>query len=69
MERTGKPRFSSVAATFETASTYVFAGRLIRKAEVRGSAPSAPPFGFNDLQRRHWVTIFALATTWPLFSR
>jgi hypothetical protein len=24
-----------VAATFETASTYVFAGRLIRNAEVR----------------------------------
>ncbi len=35
--------FSSVAATFETASTYVFAERLIRNAEVRGSIPSAPP--------------------------
>ena len=31
--------FSSVAATFETASTYVFAERLIRNAEVEGSNP------------------------------
>jgi hypothetical protein len=31
--------FSSVAATVEKASTYVFAGRLIRNAEVRGSTP------------------------------
>jgi len=35
--------FSSVAATVEKASTYVFAERLIRNAEVRGSTPSAPP--------------------------
>ena len=27
----------------EKAITYVFAGRLIRNAEVRGSTPSAPP--------------------------
>jgi hypothetical protein len=32
-------QFSSVAATLEKASTYVFAGRLIRNAEVRGSTP------------------------------
>ena len=31
--------FSSVAATFEKANTYVFAGSLIRNAEVRGSIP------------------------------
>jgi uncharacterized membrane protein len=31
--------FSSVAATFEKAITYVFAGSLIRNAEVRGSIP------------------------------
>ena len=31
--------FSSVAATVEKASTYVFAERLIRNAEVRGSTP------------------------------
>jgi hypothetical protein len=41
MVRNGKKSenldFPSVAATFETASTYVFAGRLIRNAEVRGS--------------------------------
>jgi hypothetical protein len=33
------PGFSSVAATFEKAITYVSAGRLIRNAEVRGSTP------------------------------
>ena len=43
MVRNGKEcnndRFSSVAATFEKAITYVFAGSLIRNAEVRGSIP------------------------------
>jgi len=37
------PRFSSLAATFEKANTYVYAGRLIRNWAVRGSTPSAPP--------------------------
>lgn len=54
MVRNGKecknPRFSSVAATLEKASTYVFAGCLIRTAEARGSIPSAPPLVFNGLQ-------------------
>jgi hypothetical protein len=31
--------FSLVAATFEKAITYIFAGKLIRNAEVRGSIP------------------------------
>jgi len=31
--------FSSVAATFEKAITYVFAGSPFRNAEVRGSIP------------------------------
>jgi hypothetical protein len=39
--------FSSLAATFETASTYVFAERLMRSG-VR--PPSAPPFSFKHLQ-------------------
>ena len=43
MLRNGKERenldFSSVAATLEKAITYVFAERLIRNAEVRGSIP------------------------------
>ncbi len=43
MARNGKEQenldFSSVAATLEKAITYVFAGRLIRNAEVRGSIP------------------------------
>ena len=43
MVRNGKecknPLFSSVAATVEKASTYVFAERLIRNAEVEGSNP------------------------------
>jgi hypothetical protein len=41
MVRNGKERenldFSSVAATFEKANTYVFAESLIRNAKVRGS--------------------------------
>jgi hypothetical protein len=43
MEMNGKEpensQFSSVAATFEKAITYVFAENLIRNAEVRGSTP------------------------------
>jgi len=43
MVRNGKEQenldFSLVAATFEKANTYVFAGKLIRNAEVRGSIP------------------------------
>jgi hypothetical protein len=43
MVRNGKEAesldFSSVAATVEKASTYVFAERLIRNAEARGSIP------------------------------
>ena len=35
----GNLDFSSVAATVEKAITYVFAERLIRNAEVRGSTP------------------------------
>ena len=31
------PYYSLVAATFEKANTYVFAGRLIRNAEARSS--------------------------------
>src|ERR1044072_2306068 len=43
------PRFSSVAATVERASTYVFARRLIRNAEVRGSTPLCSTNRINDL--------------------
>jgi|GEM_PF-5912032 len=39
MGMNGKNSISSVAATVEKASTYVFAERLIRNAEVRGSIP------------------------------
>src|ERR1051326_6927894 len=53
MVRNGKEhknsRFSSVAATVEKASTYVFAGRLIRNAEVRGSTPLCSTNRINDL--------------------
>jgi hypothetical protein len=41
--------FSSMAATMETATTHVFAGSLIRNAEVRGSTPSVS----KDLGDRH----------------
>ena len=54
MVRNGKERencdFPSVAATFEKAITYVFAGSLIRNAEVRGSIPlcsTSKPAAFN----------------------
>ena len=61
--------FSSVAATFETASTYVFAERLIRNAEVRGSIPlcsTINPNFFNDLQVQPLQTRFPqLANIWP----
>ena len=40
-KRTENLGFSSVAATVEKASTYVFAERLSRNAEVRGWTP--PP--------------------------
>jgi hypothetical protein len=56
---------SSLAATFEKASTYVFAGRLIRNAEVRGSTPSAPPFSFNDLQP---PALAAVLANWPILG-
>ena len=52
--------FSSVAATFETA-TYVFAGRLIRNAEVRGSIPLCSTNNshtFNSLLTHSPVTSF-----------
>jgi hypothetical protein len=40
--------FSSVAATLEKASTWVFAERLIRNAEVRGSTPLCSTNRIND---------------------
>ena len=43
--------FSSVAATFEKANTYVFAERLIRNAEVRGSTPLCSTNRINDLRQ------------------
>ena len=73
MRRNGKEPenldFSSVAATLETAITYVFAERLIRNAEVRGSTPlcstNKPQF-FNDLQAQLRQTRFPhLANIWP----
>src|ERR1044072_4943062 len=42
-------RFYAVAATVEKASTYVFAERLIRIAEVRGSTPLCSTNRINDL--------------------
>ena len=58
-----------VAATFEKAITYVFAGRLIRNAEVRGSTPlcsTSEPHFFNNLQAQLRETRFPqLANIWP----
>jgi len=58
-----------VAATFEKANTYVFAGRLIRNAEVRGSTPLCSTNNsriFNSLQAQPYQTKFPqLANIWP----
>src|SRR5687767_6670345 len=52
--------FSSVAATFEKAITYVFAGRLIRNAEVRGSTPLCSTICFQRLTASAVAWLF-----WP----
>ena len=53
----------------EKASTYVFAGRLIRNAEVRGSTPLCSTNNsrfFNHLQTQRRQTRFSqLANIWP----
>ena len=63
------PRFSSVAATFEKAITYVFAGSPFRNAEVRGSIPlcSTNNIQFlNYLQSQPPKSQFSqVANTWP----
>ena len=56
-------------ATFEKASTYVFAGRLIRNAEVRGSTPLCSnnnSHNSNNLATAIKLGPFRqLANTWP----
>jgi len=58
-----------VAATVEKANTYVFAGRLIRNAEVRGSTPlcsTSKSIHINSLATLSQLgAIFQLANTWP----
>jgi hypothetical protein len=73
MGRNGKEQenldFSSVAATVEKASTYVFAERLIRNAEVRSStllcSTNNTQF-FNHSHAQLLKTQFSrVANTWP----
>src|SRR5688572_20637616 len=52
------PSFSSVAATVEKPSTYVFAERLIRNAEVRGSTPLCSTNRINDLRQGGYPAFF-----------
>src|SRR5215213_10725374 len=61
------PRFSSVAATVEKANTYVFAGRLIRNAEVRGSIPLCSTNRINDVGQGSNPAFFICHRfiTWP----
>jgi hypothetical protein len=57
-----------VAATFERANTYVFAGRLIRNAEVRGSIPLCSTNCFQQLTAAGTGGCFGqLANTWTFF--
>ena len=67
-EECKNPQFSSVAATFETASTYVFAERLIRNAEVRGSTPLCSPFSSTIYGCRHWRPYFICGQFVDTFS-
>jgi hypothetical protein len=61
-------QFSTVAATFEKASTYVFAGRLIRNAEVRGSIPLCSTIYFQRFTAADTGgCFFQLANTWTFF--
>jgi len=57
------PRFSSLAATFEKANTYVYAGRLIRNWAVRGSTPSAQPLISKIYSQRRRRLFFATTST------
>jgi hypothetical protein len=49
-----------VAATLEKAITYVFAGKLIRHAEVRGSIPLCSPNNSHLSNKSH----FQLSKDW-----
>jgi hypothetical protein len=73
MVRNGKEpenlNFSSVAATFEKAITYVFAERLIRNAEARGSIPLCSTINSHHTSNLPSHTQLGptsqLANTWP----
>jgi len=58
MGKNVKPLISSVAATVKRASTYVFAERLIRNAEVRGSTPELHHLIPTIYGCRHWRSYF-----------
>jgi hypothetical protein len=49
-----------VAATFEKAKTYVFAGMVIHNPKVGGSIPPPATNVFNDLRRAECLPFFAL---------
>jgi hypothetical protein len=61
--------FFTVAATFEKAITYVFAGSPFRNAEARSSTllcSTNNPAGFKYLQPQPLKTQFSqVANTWP----
>ena len=58
------PGFSLLAATVEKANTYVFAGRLIRNAEVRGSTPLCSTNRINHLGQGAHPAVFVFSGFW-----
>jgi|SRR6266446_949773 len=64
------PDFSSVAATFEKAITYVFAGKLIRNAEVVGSNPicsTSNPLMIKNLDDQRFQRRFSVSPIYANF--
>ena len=53
-----------MAGTVEKASTYVFAERLIRNAEVRGSTPLCSTNRINDLRQGTHPAVFLFSRFW-----
>ena len=63
------PSFSSVAATFEKANTYDFAGSLIRNAEVVGSNPicsTSNPLMIKNLDDQRFQRRFSVS---PIYAK
>ncbi|SRR5258705_7674282 len=73
MVRNGKepknPYFSLVAATFEKAITYVFAGSVIRNSEARSSTLLCSTNKFLPLKTYHYKLISLILQSGPDVAR